>query len=171
VPVANGGAGTIAIDPAGNPAVSYVDADTGEVKVARWDGTGWVSDTVSTGMLAGAMAISPGGKMAVVYTSGQGCRAPEVAISSTIGTTAAHRGLVPSFAPGWQTLALPLTAANDDETPPFPAAVAPPGSLTDAAPPALPMVLYRVLRGGNMDTGNALRAVKGTAGAGVVLSF
>ena len=79
-----------------------------------------------------------------------------------------YRGVVASLSPGWQASALPLTAANDDPTPPFPLSTALGGLETDALPTAAPLVLYRVLLKGTLDAGNLLRAVKSGASPGQV---
>ena len=80
-----------------------------------------------------------------------------------------YRGTVADLSVAWKPAALPLTSSNDDATAPFPLAAASPGLADDALPAAGPLTLYRVLRAGDLDAGNRLRAFKA---AGVArLSF
>jgi hypothetical protein len=76
-----------------------------------------------------------------------------------------HRGTVPSLGPGWQAFSLPLSSGNDDETPLLPARVSLPDAFTDDSVPGAPLVLYRLLRRGDVSVEDTdLRMVK-TSGA------
>ena len=77
-------------------------------------------------------------------------------------TTLLHRGVVLDLATGWRASALPLSAANDDETAPFPFATALGAATEDTIVTAAPLTLYRLLLDGASDTGNVLRAAKGS---------
>ncbi|MFC2173373.1 hypothetical protein ACFLU6_12180 [Acidobacteriota bacterium] len=70
------------------------------------------------------------------------------------------RGSVQDLFPGWKTPALPLTANTDDDTPPFPVAVALPGIVSDTVPTGDALVLYRLGLPCDVWGGNRLRAVK-----------
>lgn len=80
-----------------------------------------------------------------------------------------YRGAVSSLAAGWRPSSLPLTETNDNEAPPFPVRVTPPGTFTDSLPSTEPLVLYRVLKSGVTPLGNSLRAT-GEPGA-IQVSF
>ena len=80
-----------------------------------------------------------------------------------------HRGTVAALAPGWKSLALPLRAQNDDETPPFPVRQFPPAVVPDSIPASHPLVLYRLLGVSELPVTEPLYAVKSLDG--VELSF
>jgi hypothetical protein len=83
-----------------------------------------------------------------------------------------HRGLVAAFDPGWRAAALPLDAGNDDETPPFPAAIEAGGAVADPLPPSTALVLYRVLTATGAPTASGLlRVVKEPGSAALRLSY
>ena len=71
-----------------------------------------------------------------------------------------HRSVVLSFTPGWRTVALPLTADNDDT--PVDSIV--PGTHLDAAPPAAALTLYRLLWSDGSPVHNGLTLTKDVAG-------
>ena len=71
-----------------------------------------------------------------------------------------HRGTVTAFTEGWQLSAFPLTSANDNETSPFPVPTSVPGSIVDVLHEGDVLVLYRLLRAGDLPTGDHLEAIK-----------
>jgi hypothetical protein len=71
-----------------------------------------------------------------------------------------YREVVADLSPGWKGPALPLTAANDGETPPFPMNTTLGSRVTDLLPLPAPLLLYRVLVDGTLDAGNVLRIAK-----------
>ncbi len=73
-------------------------------------------------------------------------------------SSAARRGVVLSFTPGWRTVALPLTADNDDDTP---VDTTVPGTHLDAAPPAAALTLYRLLWSDGSPVHNGLTLGRG----------
>jgi len=74
-----------------------------------------------------------------------------------------YRELVTDSSPGWKGPALPLTAANDSETPPVPMNVSLGSRVTDLLPLPAPLLLYRVLVDGTQDAGNVLRMARSPA--------
>ena len=157
---------SIALDAADRPVVAH--AETFAVRLARWDGAGWWSEEVGRREFSfdghrGGLVLATAGEPVVAYDSA--CR-PQMIVARRMPVPAElHRGLVADLSPGWRALALPLTPANDDETPPFPVPTSLRGREDDTPQPA-PLVLYRLLVGG-ADAGNSLRVVK-TSPAGDV---
>ena len=153
-------------DLAGLPRIHYNNYSQGILMRARFDGSTWTFDTVDDTPnarpgLSGTMVAfdAQGTSFLSYFRDSYNCeQGPRVAWE--VDSLAFHRGVVADTAPGWQAAALPLTAANDDPTPPFPLACALGESKTDAAPAAARLVLYRLLRDGVTDMGNVLRAIK-----------
>ena len=113
-----------------------------------------------------ALAITAAGAVHVGY--GAECETL-LRVAAWSRDAVVHRGTVADLGPGWKGQSLPLDAANDDETPPFPATATVPATVTDGLAPAGPLILYRVLSDGQ-PSGNRLRLVPRGSGA-VELSF
>jgi hypothetical protein len=79
-----------------------------------------------------------------------------------------YRGVVPGLTTGWKASALPLTEANDDPSLPFPVTTELGGRELDGLSTVAPLVLYRLLFRGALDSGNVLRAVKSSTFPGAV---
>ena len=77
--------------------------------------------------------------------------------------------IVADLTGSWRAASLPLTSVNDDKLGRFPITTVAPGREVDLAPTSGPLLLYRLLDGGE-DVGNRLRVVAGTAGD-VVIEF
>ena len=161
----------LAFDAGGEPAVGYVDLITGGLRVARRDGPGWLAEEAGNDRAgaSGGFAIDSGGSDTFVWY--HVCQ--EALMLSRSGGTPApyrlHRGTVAALVAGWRQTALPLSAANDDETAPFPWPTAAPGSYDDAVAPAAALVMYRLLDDLSQPTGAAVRCVR--AGGSVRVSW
>jgi len=151
---------SLAFDPAGEPAISYMGRDY-DVRYARWNGRRWRVEVVDENRVntwLNSLVFDGNGDPLISYDLGcseslQLARRQEV--SSIV-----YRGAVTDLTVGWKSMSLPLDAAHDDETAPFPIDTVV-GAFTDdtLASPA-PLTLYRLLIDGTQPAGNVLRVVE-----------
>ena len=151
----------VVIDDSGSLAVVHTNpwsGGNGDVFFSTRDGAGWTTRRIGTGTWErGTAVIQADGSPMVAF---QGFD-DDLIVATEGGSAILHRSTLTNLTADWRTRALPVTEANDDDTPTFPAVLTIPGPpITDDPGALAPLVLYRLLWDERTPIDNRLRLTR-----------